>query len=622
MKLPLLVLLLVAGSAEAQVRRLPMTVIPPGTLTPVSPRIMAEPPATLLVGPSGAPIPRPGGIRSVLAAHPPLRRPTAIAGLTSLGPVRATLLPTNTTLRIGGPGDDPPAKKQETDAPWNWMLAGGVIVSGKSDGALVTATRHKTLKLATNRNVVRRLVWQLSALPFNGVGSTGPGRTWRNPPGRIASGEVAESATDPGVFKVPLNALTLMLAKGIRDDAFATQVTTSAPPLDVFIRVVPLTASGDLAGAPSNAVPVEATGFSLPPLPPKPPLPPSLHFRFVSYAPPVNYGLHEVYPPGVVAAPNPEHIIAINGNLQVKDLFGALPDSVNVFFDEPGGHQLKNNNLGIVEDGQALRIDWSPADDATGWDKFRDKLVSDPVGTIARAYNAVKAQAVSAVAVGLGPQIAGVVVDSALLAAGIPPDLPDLGKLESQGLDFVIDTSLEQIGGSGLAEAADYPLPGAGSVTGQVKQKLTQGIQAGVQAVTERSQAGKFFIVNPAYQFRPPVAIVEVSNPDSKASLAQDQRFSIRVTDYLGDGSVLGGPSRQTWVLWSKKIHVPPMAPGAAMRIPVVYEVTTWHPGANDRPLTESQWVTADFNADASGNQVEFLGASTAVAHPALHKAW
>ena len=66
----------------------------------------------------------------------------------------------------------------------------------------------------------------------------------------------------------------------------------------------------------------------------------------------------------------------------------------------------------------------------------------------------MKAQAVSAVAVGLGPQIAGVVVDSALLAAGIPPEMPDLDKLESQGLDFVMDTSLEQIGGSVVADRA------------------------------------------------------------------------------------------------------------------------------------------------------------------------
>src|SRR6266571_5097877 len=270
----------------------------------------------------------------------------------------------NTSLQIG-PGDDAPIanNKEMTEANQKWGTTSGVWYGAN----YTTDTNHKTLLMKTDPKVVKKAVWQISALPFDYPSATDPGHTWRNPPGLIVSGNVASvSASGFNQFRVPFGLLTLIKMKSIRDEAYKGAVGNRVPPLTAYLRVVPLNAAGNLAGAPSSAVLVNALPTPEFKLPPPKPRPPVLSFKVLSFTPDANTDMNNICACNM-APPTPPEEIILTQEIVIANFFKLIPPYVTVL-DLTNGGQITPKMGGILLKGTRLHLDWSPpSEDVNFW---------------------------------------------------------------------------------------------------------------------------------------------------------------------------------------------------------------------------------------------------------------
>ena len=533
----------------------------------------------------------------------------------------------NTTLQIG-PGDDAPVanNKEMTEANQKWGTSSGVFYGAN----YTTDTDHKTLLMKTDPKVVKKAVWQISALPFDFPGATDPGRTWRNPPGLIVSGNVP-SVAPSGInqFRVPFGLLTLIKMKSIRDEAFKGTPVMRIPPLIAYMRVVPLNAGDNLAGAPSNAVLVNAV-----PTPefkssgPPRPITGRLSFRILSFTPAANVDMNNACGCNFSPALPPEEII-LTENISIDRLFKMIPPYVTVLDLTHGGQITPEmaKGLGILLKGTRLHLDWSPpSEDVNFWtyvDNFVGDFVSNPVDTFANAYNGIKEGLVSGLGNVLPGPLAEIVVDTALTAVGIPPSMPNFDKVERMGINYVTDMAFEQI--TGVPDLSQtFPVPGVSNATeaaiNESKKRIETGVKSSIDSVVKTEQGGqpgKSFIIPPEYNFQPPVLMVEAKNFDSVPSAGESHEFSITSnldpTELNTSNRVFGTQNGLT--LWTKIIHVPPLQPGETIQIPVVLNFSTQDKvyQASHKLSVDEWWGT--YTATGRGN---FFGGGSMLAENKL----
>jgi hypothetical protein len=346
--------------------------------------------------------------------------------------------------------------------------------------------------------------WELSAVPF--------GETCAQTGSILMSGEAAyvpgpfTPAKNDSWFRVDAGLVPAMVAQAATGSAAtggATQLTPSAralvralQPTSAWVRVVPLDASGQCAGAPSNSVRLD---FGSPASTPgvgqingfggaQP-----LAVQWAEYTP--FRPRLELAEGAAVILVTADHVIAPDilnlppGTAWAADPMGFLLASRRVY--EPGA---------TVPAGQRIVL-WAPTDDDDYLDEFGDAVLSagamiiDGVAYFADwfavAYEDIKGAVVAVVAtvideVGIadcGPGSAcrdGLMagLEAGLMALGLPPSLPDFEELAALGTDYLVEqvvaaTGLppavaQQVVEVSLAELAEQGRAGASSGVGGV----------------------------------------------------------------------------------------------------------------------------------------------------------
>ena len=367
-------------------------------------------------------------------------------------------------------------------------------------------------------------------------------------------------------------------------------------------RLVPLDVNGNLAGAPT--APVYLVTPYVPPLnlPPGKPVPKSYQPKLTaqSWTPAQNVANADDFtgPPAQpsdidTTVPVPAVVVA-NG----------FPAYVQLSVD---GAALKGG-LGIVPAGTRIHLDWSPPDEGTsGWDAFADFVsqlgdyITGAINWVSHSFAAIKNVAVSAVAdaievVGVPPAIANAVgdaiVDTAMVSCGIPPSLPDMDQLENAGIDYVTDLAADQIGASGIVDAAHSAIS-----SDQIRQGINKTVATVKSAQAGGGDPANWFTPDPAILYHPPVLFVRAAyNPgagDPQQSDSDDvivEVYGELPSDSTGYQTAEQNGARDNLPLWTGRAHIPPMRAGESYIVPIVLDFSFNHPDITGTPVSKDDW--------------------------------
>ena len=410
-------------------------------------------------------------------------------------------------LEVSSGADAPTQPHGEIYVVYTW---------GTSSFMPSTGLGHRTFKWDTTSLAVKGR-WEVSTFPF------GPGK----PSQVLASGEIpVPPAEQQGVFQVDL-----------------TPVFQNSPtPQLVYVRVVPLNATGFQTGPGSNNVMVRlAQPLVLKPPPasaPKP-VPAHLSISFKKFEPIGNYG-------AALPGSGPPELFDIVNTAAGSDITAKFPPCSTVTGSYGTKYVKDVNSNGIFTDG---KISVDPAMTCTegegglsqvgDWVAAAWQGLQDLVNLVANAYNSIEKAVVDVLtSLGLPSSLSNMIVQGMLVACGLPPSLPDVDKLESDGIDYIADTVEEQTGVSDI--------PGASKLT---HDEIVSGIHAGIGAVqtaeSGKSSPGVSFLPDASVIYHPAVVYLTVTYVPTKTEGAVHYGGCAHVTHLpqvaLPTGAVSGG---------------------------------------------------------------------------------
>ena len=203
-----------------------------------------------------------------------------------------------------------------------------------------------------------------------------------------------------------------------------------------------------------------------------------------------------------------------------------------------------------------------PRDDGSksGWDAFTDALgslagfVKDCINRVADAYNDLKQKALD-LAISLAKNTVGcgdtcqdafkLGLDYGMTVMGMPPTIPNFDDMMSLGKDYLVAQIASEVS----------PYLSEDDVT-----KAINYLESEVRKTAQNGADGSQWLrLNPKYQYRDAMLLLEVSNPTAKATdaiscLLHQQKeafyFPFQPKDYY--------------------INIPPLKPGQSIRIPIL----------------------------------------------------
>ena len=396
------------------------------------------------------------------------------------------------------------------------------------------------LEVRSNEPKVAWLAWQVCLFPFPS-GTT----QWERPPGLVDCRVLGRGVRTGNVVEFPID-LGLLARVVLRDHApvgarrqpvlnmdrpapgqprpYRGLMDRSPGPIPVrvddagwfYIRVVPLTSSGELAGPPSNTVAIED-------------VPPSGSIQYVPMERP-DVHVDEWSPVRF------EDFAAAYHVLFVRD----LKDPLGYVFFQKGQHVDMTPHA--KDDGF-----WSwLCDTIEGFFNFIEKAVN----WVSNAYADLKN-----IAINLGCSVLGewarqgleMALDAGLVAIGLPPSLPDFDDLASMGKDYLANLAEEEIG-----------VPGVAAATGAVIDEFCKQTRSTRYADKDNSV---WFVPDPDFLYHPAHLWVTLRNTTSHTTvpLWLEVRTEGTVTskEYVTD------------VFQRKRVPIPALRPGATLRLPI-----------------------------------------------------
>jgi hypothetical protein len=245
------------------------------------------------------------------------------------------------------------------------------------------------------------------------------------------------------------------------------------------------------------------------------------------------------------------------------------------------------------------------------WDKVGD-WVSGAWNWVSEAYDDLKSTVVSAVGFFIPDVVCpdscvAALLDVAMVSMGIPPDIPNLDQLMSEGLDYLAQQTVSQIGLP--PEVLNQTGPYAGMLLSEAEAKfkeeaqakLTEGLQQGVKQIQlgYADSVGwlpKGVPVRPN-EYRQPGMSIKVTRkvgvPGGEAGCTANVFDSLTIDQSKLDtpppGYAIGFKElNDKHALVSGKIYdlfvdltlpVPPLAPGSSVTIPMIFRPNVYNSG-------------------------------------------
>ncbi|RDD31602.1 hypothetical protein CR161_10425 [Prosthecochloris sp. ZM] len=424
---------------------------------------------------------------------------------------------------------------------------------------------------STEETGFSKAIYQISLFPFPETL-----QNWQSPPGLLKTGNIqkrteterqplftidlatlvpatkpsSQQAMDPSGQLQPLSSAkkSLILKEKIlpkKADIRSTlqhnrpdfQQTTKKPvfslaeeqPLAIsfYVRIVTLNAAGQLAAMPSKAAKLHITTLG--------------ESQFVWYGDP---------------NPNPEHQELNSPRIRIVSYEPYQPymsDWDRMFIvtkDMPMFGYTKGQELFFPRD-DGSRSGWEAVSDAIG---SIAGFVVDSVNRVANAYNSLKQKALD-LAISLAKNTVGcgktcqqafsVGLDYGLAALGMPPSLPDFDAMMSMGKDYII------------AEIASETSP---YLSEEDVKAAVNHLESEVRKTADNGSDGsKWLRLNPKYQYRDAMLLLEVSNPTSTTT----DKISCRINQFQKAFDFPFEPK-------DYYINIPPVRPGQTIQVPIM----------------------------------------------------
>ncbi len=398
--------------------------------------------------------------------------------------------------------------------------------------------------------------WQVTQFPF-----TGQEKNWEKPAGLVADGKLSDLSKPVfGEFVIdfarfaplPATKKTPAVGKGATKPIEIKPIEIKpggsgdkSPPLRLvsaahtfvsrqyYVRVVPLDAQGQPAGAATNFVVV---GYGVLPPSPKVEFRPEDLPKYGDPGEPVNVRILRYDPVRLQHATAPYRFVVTR--------------------------DVKIAGTVFWRAGQKI---YAPPDtsDPSVWERITDAIgdvvdfFEDAVNWVSDAYNDIKAFAVSTIVDVLAEipipgvdrnaykMLVGAALDAGLMAMGVPPSIPDFDELVSMGKDYLA---------AKLAEEVGIPQDLSRKLIDEVANKAKEASNG-----SGRRGGATWLKPDPDYQYRDAMVTLEVTRGQHPAWAGKPNVKSMRLIDA---GNIFKPVT----------LPMPQMKPGAKLRIPVVLE--------------------------------------------------
>lgn len=209
------------------------------------------------------------------------------------------------------------------------------------------------------------------------------------------------------------------------------------------------------------------------------------------------------------------------------------------------------------------------------------EFVADFVNWVSNTYSDLKTEVASQMAsafetfkIPCNETCATIALNTAMAAAGMPPEIPDVEQLQAMGEGYVVD---------GLV---DYAEAQTGiDVPPELREELRQQAAKMIDDATANAFTGgagsSLYIPDITYQFHGPIIVLDLTNPNAAYFSMTD---ALRIEDETGRYQV-------------KTFFIPPLHPGQTRRIALTLEPIqdpkAWMdllPGDEDNPLFGPYW--------------------------------
>jgi hypothetical protein len=356
---------------------------------------------------------------------------------------------------------------------------------------------------------------------------------------RVATRASLAAHAQPAFVRRPSTPATRAQAKAMLQKLSATTLARlPAFRRTYYVRVVPLNAHGECVGLPSEAV--EVTYGEPPPQP----------------------VIHLMTPAEIAAAEAARKAKLPKLNHPVVRVASYQPIQ-----EEAPSHMY--HYVVIRELGPMLaaagwkvgaKLDFTPhQEDQSWWDQIGDffsdavSFVADAVNWVAKAYDSIKAAAVSwAPDWAQGPLTAA--MDVGLAAIGVPPTLPNFDEVASMGTDYLVK------------QAAD-----AAGVPPDVASEAVNAVLDGAKAA-ENGGGGDpsvWLKPDPDFLYRPAYVLLTVSNPSDQPT----ERVCIAVRVAVPDDA--DAQKYLEPLFAAEYVPMPPLQPGETLTVPVMLKEYT-----------------------------------------------
>jgi hypothetical protein len=375
-------------------------------------------------------------------------------------------------------------------------------------------------------------------------------------------------------------------------------------PLSFYVRIIPVTAGGQPTGPASNAVVLHWTGkaaagmdFKIvdcltdpknPACPPPPP-PPEYELEILSYR-------------GIVDAKSGH-----------QGCFVATKDAVGTIVFAQQYHKGDT---------------FCPSEpEEPGWLEALVSWVMDAVNWVSEAYDTLKSKVVAALGTIVpdppcGPPCLDFALNTALIAAGLPPSIPNVDQLTDQGLEYLAEQAIAESG------VPDVP-PG---LHAEIKDQFKDGIKSGLDSAAlgyadsvsnPILPKGVPVKPDPLGEMQPATLTFKLTRKTASPGACKPVQFTI--TSYLAkvnpkpSGEPYFSGKFKSWQLYQTRvIPAPQLAPGESMEWSVVLypnwvmEWGKWGPSPGDwgTLYTEGTIDIVAFGGCTDGDSLQVAAAS------------
>ena len=417
-------------------------------------------------------------------------------------------------------------------------------------GVGVVGTESATIILVDLNVLAPRPATWTPKLAFQGVTGTFQSTGVVLPPTEITP---TKRLTHFGALNVRFAGAQIPESANANVQAYVAQANpVIAQSLSLYARVVPLNADGAVVGPPSNVV----------------------VFNFFEPDP------TNVIPPPVFVHP----MATYAGYTPVRPYNFEWGCHVVYTFDHPLGVFHKGDKGNICDDDSGI------LDDVVG--AFSDifEFVADFVDWVSDSYSDLKSEVASQVAstlqdfgVPCNETCASIALNTALVAAGMPPELPDVEQLQAMGEGYAVDA---------LANYAEshtgVPVPEEAREA--MREQMHQMIDQAAENAFSGGDGSPQYIPDITYQFHGPIVVLDMANPSNQYVSMTD---TLRVED-------------QTGRYHTETFFIPPIKPGGTFRIALtlkpLQDPKAWMdllPVDGDSPFTGEFFVKLEAAHDA-----------------------